>query len=158
VRLLILLVGVIVLILMWTNPDRSDFEKWVQKKEVTNFQRSTPLQPVNFRSKSYLFFSIHELSVVRQQTEFMTEYNSYIGVGILGMIFPTSTPDVDGRKSPGTNTPSPQKDIGQLYRLALDAYMPIDEGLNGGMKYIAIDMSNFIDLDDSDKEQILKHF
>ncbi|MFC5651062.1 hypothetical protein ACFPYJ_18505 [Paenibacillus solisilvae] len=42
--------------------------------------------------------------------------------------------------------------------LALDAYMPIDEGLNGDMKYIAIDMSNFKGLDDTDKEQILKHF
>ncbi|TFE25200.1 peptide ABC transporter substrate-binding protein [Cohnella luojiensis] len=52
----------------------------------------------------------------------------------------------------------PTKDIGKLYSLALDAYMPIDEGLNGGMKYIAIDMSNFKDLDDKDKGQILKHF
>jgi hypothetical protein len=52
----------------------------------------------------------------------------------------------------------PKKDIGELYSLALDAYIPIDEGLNGGMKYIAIDMSNFKDLDNTDKEQILKHF
>jgi hypothetical protein len=52
----------------------------------------------------------------------------------------------------------PSKDIGELYSLALDAFMPIDEGLNGGMKYIAIDMSNFKDLDDTDKKQILKHF
>jgi hypothetical protein len=52
----------------------------------------------------------------------------------------------------------PSKDIGELYSLALDAYIPIDEGLNGGMKYIAIDMSNFKDLDDTDKQQILKYF
>ncbi|MCJ8015288.1 hypothetical protein MUG84_26840 [Paenibacillus sp. KQZ6P-2] len=99
-RLLILLVGVILLTLLWTNPDRSDFEKWVLKKEVTIYQRSTPLQPVNFRSENYLFLSIHELSVVRQQTEFMTEYTTYVGVCILGMIFPALAPDVDGKQSP----------------------------------------------------------
>ncbi|GIP26316.1 hypothetical protein J23TS9_14460 [Paenibacillus sp. J23TS9] len=99
-RLLILLIGVILLTLLWTNPDRSDFEKWVIKKEVTNYQRSTSLQPVNFRSKNYLFFSIHELSVVRQQTDFMTEYTNYVGVGILGMIFPASAPNIDGKQSP----------------------------------------------------------
>ncbi|SDX56718.1 peptide ABC transporter substrate-binding protein [Paenibacillus sp. CF384] len=49
-------------------------------------------------------------------------------------------------------------DLGELYSLALDAYMPVDEGLNGGMKYIAIDMSNLKDLDGADKGQILDHF
>ncbi|WP_201004155.1 peptide ABC transporter substrate-binding protein [Paenibacillus glycanilyticus] len=49
----------------------------------------------------------------------------------------------------------PTKDMGELYSLALDAYMPIDEGLNGNMKYIAIDMSTFKDLDNTDKKQIL---
>ncbi|CAM3273104.1 peptide ABC transporter substrate-binding protein [Paenibacillus lupini] len=52
----------------------------------------------------------------------------------------------------------PTKDMGELYSLALDAYMPIDEGLNGNMKYIAIDMSTFKDLDDTDKKQILMYF
>lgn len=52
----------------------------------------------------------------------------------------------------------PTKDMGELYSLALDAYMPIDEGLNGSMKYIAIDMSNFKDIDGTDKKQILKYF
>ncbi|OMF37848.1 hypothetical protein BK133_04780 [Paenibacillus sp. FSL H8-0548] len=52
----------------------------------------------------------------------------------------------------------PAKDMGELYSLALDAYMPIDDGLNSGMKYIAIDMSNFQDMNESDKEQILNHF
>jgi hypothetical protein len=53
---------------------------------------------------------------------------------------------------------NPTIDMGELYGLALDAYMPIDEGLNRKMKYIAVDMSNFKDLDDTDKEQILEHF
>jgi hypothetical protein len=99
-RLLILVVGIVLLALLWTNPDSSDFEKWVYKKEVTYFQRSTPLEPVGFRSKNYLFFSVHELLIVRQQTDLMTEYSYYGGVGIFGMIFPTSTPGVDGKQSP----------------------------------------------------------
>ncbi|AKG34408.1 hypothetical protein [Paenibacillus durus] len=56
-----------------------------------------------------------------------------------------------------TNT-NHAKDMGELYSLALDAYMPIDQGLNSGMKFIAIDMSNFKDIDETDKEQILKYF
>ncbi|GMK38780.1 hypothetical protein PCCS19_18340 [Paenibacillus sp. CCS19] len=96
----ILLVGVILLVLMWTNPNRIDFENWVLKKEVENFQRKTPLEPVYHRSKNYLLFSIHELSVLRQKSDFMSEYNSYGGVGILGMIFPTGMPGMDGKQSP----------------------------------------------------------
>ncbi|WP_164779594.1 YobA family protein [Paenibacillus kobensis] len=46
-------------------------------------------------------------------------------------------------------------DMGGLYSLALDAFMPIDEGLNSGMEYIAVDMSNFEHIDDTDKQQIL---
>lgn len=50
------------------------------------------------------------------------------------------------------------KDLGELYSLAFDEFMPIDEGLNGGMNYIAIDMSNVPDLGAEDKKQILKYF
>ncbi|MNY72265.1 hypothetical protein D3C86_2107780 [compost metagenome] len=70
------------------------------KKEVNKLQRSTPLQAVRFRSENYLFFSIHELSVVSRTTETMTEYNNYAGVGILGMIFPIFGPDVYGDQFP----------------------------------------------------------
>jgi hypothetical protein len=30
----------------------------------------------------------------------MIEYDSYAGVGILGMIFPTGMPGIDGKQSP----------------------------------------------------------
>ncbi|MBP3966056.1 peptide ABC transporter substrate-binding protein [Paenibacillus lignilyticus] len=60
-----------------------------------------------------------------------------------------------GEKSEGKAAAA---DLGELYSLALDAYMPVDEGLNSGMKYIAIDMSNLKDLDAGDKQQILAHF
>ncbi|WP_206098596.1 peptide ABC transporter substrate-binding protein [Paenibacillus montanisoli] len=52
----------------------------------------------------------------------------------------------------------PEIDLGEVYSLALDAYMPVDEGLNSGMAYIAIDMSNLKDIDDADKQQILDYF
>jgi hypothetical protein len=100
VRLLILVVGIVLLTLLWTNPDRSDFEKWVYKQELTNFQKNSPLEPVAFRSANYLLFSIHELLIVREQNEFSTHYSTYAGVGILGIIFPTSAPSIDGKQSP----------------------------------------------------------
>jgi hypothetical protein len=58
----------------------------------------------------------------------------------------------------GCSSIKPVKDMGEIYGLALEAFMSIDEGLNGNMKYIAIDMTNFKDIDDTDKGQILKHF
>lgn len=36
--------------------------------------------------------------------------------------------------------------------------MPIDEGLNSDMKFIAIDTSHFKDMDEADKTQILQYF
>ncbi|HEX7058086.1 MAG TPA: hypothetical protein VF260_12940 [Bacilli bacterium] len=42
--------------------------------------------------------------------------------------------------------------------MALDAIMPIDEGLNSDMKFIAIDTSHFKDMDEADKTQILQYF
>lgn len=68
-----------------------------------------------------------------------------------------STDELNAESIKDSDT-EPVRDMGELYSLALDAYMPIDEGLNGGMKYIAIDMSNFKELDDTDKAQILAHF
>ncbi|MBC9786764.1 hypothetical protein H1S01_20455 [Heliobacterium chlorum] len=41
--------------------------------------------------------------------------------------------------------------------MAFDAFMTIDEALNSNMKFIAIDMSNLKELNDTSKEQILKH-
>lgn len=57
-----------------------------------------------------------------------------------------------------SNSNTVEVDRGELYSLALDAMMPQDEGLNSGMTYIAIDMSNFEGLDEGDKEQITKYF
>lgn len=51
-----------------------------------------------------------------------------------------------------------ERDMGEIYSLVLEAYMPVDVGLNGGMEFIAIDMSNLEELDETDKEQIVSSF
>ncbi len=53
---------------------------------------------------------------------------------------------------------SPAKNMAEIYIAALDAFMPIDEGLNHEMQYIAVDMSNFKHINERDKQQILYHF
>jgi hypothetical protein len=50
------------------------------------------------------------------------------------------------------------RDMAEIYSLALDAYMPLDSGLNHDMEYIAIDMSNFENVDEAGKKEILKYF
>ena len=45
-----------------------------------------------------------------------------------------------------------------VYITALDSFMPLDEGLNGGMKYIAIDTSSLEHLSESNKAELLKYF
>ena len=51
----------------------------------------------------------------------------------------------------------PKEHLGEIYNVALDALMQQDEALNRGMEYIAIDMGNFEDLDESDKEEIISY-
>jgi len=52
----------------------------------------------------------------------------------------------------------PKEHLGEIYSVALDALMQQSEALNRGMEFIAIDMSNFEGVDESDKEQILSYF
>ncbi|PWW06562.1 hypothetical protein DFQ01_103466 [Paenibacillus cellulosilyticus] len=60
--------------------------------------------------------------------------------------------------SNASNANTRAADRGELYSLALDAMMPEDEGMNSGMKYIAIDMSMLVGLDAGDKAQMIKYF
>ncbi len=109
--LMILVTGLFILTLMWTNPDETDFLNWVEKKESTNFPSSTPFDPVNLRSSNYMFFSVYELSIVRERIlsedqnniKLMEKSAVYSGVGILGMIFPMTAPDVEGKQAPFFN-------------------------------------------------------
>lgn len=52
----------------------------------------------------------------------------------------------------------PKEHLGEIYSVALDSIMEQEEALSSDMKYIAIDMSNFEEVADSDKEEILNYF
>jgi len=54
--------------------------------------------------------------------------------------------------------PSPKEHLVEIYRIALDSIMEQDEALGEGIKFIAIDMSNFDDLKKEEKEEILAYF
>lgn len=49
-------------------------------------------------------------------------------------------------------------EMADIYILALDSFMPIDKGLNGEMKYIAIEMKSLTEATKVDKKEILKYF
>lgn len=52
----------------------------------------------------------------------------------------------------------PKEHLGEIYSIALDSIMEQDEGLSSDMEFIAIDMSNFEEVTDIDKEEILNYF
>lgn len=52
----------------------------------------------------------------------------------------------------------PKEHLGEIYTVALDSIMEQDEALSSEMKYIAIDMSNFDDVDEDSKKEILSYF
>ena len=52
----------------------------------------------------------------------------------------------------------PKEHLGEIYTVALDSILLEDQALNDNMAFIAIDMSNFEDLDANSKEEILKYF
>jgi len=52
----------------------------------------------------------------------------------------------------------PKEHLGEIYSVALDSIMEQDEALSSNMEYIAIDMSNFKEVDESEKEEILSYF
>ncbi|CAM5209523.1 hypothetical protein UACE39S_03397 [Ureibacillus acetophenoni] len=54
------------------------------------------------------------------------------------------------------NGTDPKEHLGEIYSIALDSIMEQDEALSSDMKYIAIDMSNFDRVDESDKDVYCK--
>lgn len=52
----------------------------------------------------------------------------------------------------------PKEHLGEIYSVALDSIMEQDEALSSDMEYIAIDMSNFDEVDESSKEEIFSYF
>ncbi|MER2010725.1 MAG: peptide ABC transporter substrate-binding protein, partial [Psychrobacillus sp.] len=51
----------------------------------------------------------------------------------------------------------PSEHLGEIYSVALDAIMEQNKELNRGMEFIAIDMSNFKNVEENDKEKILSY-
>jgi hypothetical protein len=56
------------------------------------------------------------------------------------------------------NGVNPKDHLGEIYSIALDNIMNYDEALSSDMKFIAIDMSNFDELSEKDKKEILNYF
>jgi len=54
--------------------------------------------------------------------------------------------------------PNPNKNLAEIYSLALDSFMPLDKGLNHDMKFIAIDTSTLKEATGDDKKQVLDYF
>lgn len=52
----------------------------------------------------------------------------------------------------------PKEHLGEIYSSALDSIMKQDEALSSNMEYLAIDMSNFEEVDARDKDEILSYF
>lgn len=60
--------------------------------------------------------------------------------------------------NPDESQEQPDGTAGQLYSLAFQAMFSFDEGLNGNMEYIALDLSELTQLTDQDKSYILDSF
>lgn len=56
------------------------------------------------------------------------------------------------------NGVNPKEQSSEAYRVALEAIMKEDKALSSGMEFIAIDMSNFTEVTDEDKEEIKRFF
>lgn len=52
----------------------------------------------------------------------------------------------------------PKEHLGEIYSVALDSIMEQDEALNSDMQFIAIDMSNFDEVAENEKKEILNYF
>ena len=51
-----------------------------------------------------------------------------------------------------------RSNMGEMYSLALDSYMPVDDALNYKMQFIAIDFSTLTDINKDDREYITNYF
>ncbi|MGG3805928.1 peptide ABC transporter substrate-binding protein [Metabacillus fastidiosus] len=56
------------------------------------------------------------------------------------------------------NSIDQKENLGEIYSIALNSIMEQDKELDNGMKFIAIDMSNFNELDEQAKKEILNSF
>jgi hypothetical protein len=57
-----------------------------------------------------------------------------------------------------SNGENPKEHLGEIYSIVLDSIMEKDDALSSDLKYIAIDMSNFDELKEKDKKEVLSFF
>lgn len=60
--------------------------------------------------------------------------------------------------NPSDKSAKPQDNLAEIYRIALDSFMPLDEALNHDMKYIAIDGDTLKNIDKDGKNSIMDYF
>ncbi len=56
------------------------------------------------------------------------------------------------------NAKESKEQLGEIYSVALDSIMEQDEALSSDFSFIAIDMNDFEEVDESDKEEIISYF
>jgi hypothetical protein len=59
---------------------------------------------------------------------------------------------------PACSTGKPKEHLSEIYSAALDSIMEQEKVMDSGMKFIAIDMSNFNEVDDNEKKEIITYF
>lgn len=53
---------------------------------------------------------------------------------------------------------NPKEHLEEIYNIALESLMETDKALNSNMEFIAIDMSNFEEVNEKEKKVILNYF
>ncbi|UJF32573.1 hypothetical protein [Paenibacillus hexagrammi] len=97
-RVFAFLLAVVLLLLIWTNPNSEDFEKWIRSRYLPVSSNMDNSQQMFVRSKNYILFSYHEMYVQHSAREWDRTY--YAGFGILDRIIVTMPIVGEWRKAP----------------------------------------------------------
>lgn len=116
------------------------YENIIQDKNV-----SVQLSPVSRAFKVGNFVQLYLNGAVNE---------SYPMQGTAAAVFTNEVPN--DNKDEGF--PENITQFRDLYTIALDSFIPIDDGLNSDMKYIAIDTNTLTHASETDKKFILKYF
>ncbi|GAA0182571.1 hypothetical protein SH2C18_49260 [Clostridium sediminicola] len=128
-------------------------EIWISITEKTDFYEdavedknlSIQLSPVSRAFKVGNFVQIYLDGAVAESDPMQ---------GTAAAIFTNEIPDDNG----GTDTSNNKTKLSDIYTIAMDSFIPLDDGLNGDMKYIAINTQTLTDASEADKKYILKYF
>ncbi|MCG7216882.1 hypothetical protein [Paenibacillus mucilaginosus] len=103
-RILLVLLGAILLTMILTNPSQAEFETWVKNEVLLANPKHTMedlgLEIILVRSRSYLFFSYHELTV-RDNKSWAFDTYTYAAYGAWSIFLWNSNPSHSSAKSTG---------------------------------------------------------